>query len=172
MATSLDLDRLNDKARDWFYRHAEVTYRMKRGPDLQWCLDADETFQIWTTEQLTPGRKEYCCPELLHDDSVLQSIWFCEESFTNTTKLYEAGGIQPIYNSAFYAYSAFKKYGRLDRSTVKTRRYEGYGSMLIISAKTESFCKKIPDYLVHSFAAAQTETEENVTYLSHFINTV
>ena len=172
MATSLDLDRLSGKARDWFYRHAEVTFRMKRGPDLQWLLDRDGNFQVRTTEQLTPGRKEHCLPKLKHDYDVLQSIWFCEESFTNTAKLYEAGGIKPIYNTAFYAYSAFKKSGPLNRSTVKTRRYEGYGSMLIISAKTESFCKKIPDYLVHSFAAAQTETEENVTYLSHFINTV
>ena len=56
MATSLDLQRLNDEASDWFYRHAEVTTRIKRGPDLQWCLDRDGNFQIWTTEQLTPGR--------------------------------------------------------------------------------------------------------------------
>ena len=77
MATSLDLQRLNDEASDWFYRHAEVTTRIKRGPDLQWCLDRDGNFQIWTTEQLTPGREQYCFPELLHDDDVLQSIWFC-----------------------------------------------------------------------------------------------
>ena len=172
MATSLDLQRLNDEASDWFYRHAEVSFRLERGPDLQWCLDGDGNFQIWTTERLTPGREEYCLPELLHDDDVLQSIWFCEEFLTNTTKLYEEGGIQPIHDAAFYAYSVLKNSGPLNRSSVYTRRYEGYGSMLIISAKTETFCVKIPDYLIHSFAAAQTETEENVTYLSHFINTV
>lgn len=172
MATSLDLQRLNDEASDWFYRHAEVTSRIKRGPDLQWCLDRDGNFQIWTTEQLTPGREKYCFPELLQGCDVLQSIWLCEDCFQITKQSFLVDGIQPAHNSAFYAYSAFKKSGRLDRSIVATRRYEGYGSVLIISAKTESFCSKIPDHLVRSFAAAQTETEENVTYLSHFINTV
>ena len=172
MATSLDLQRLNNEASDWFYRNAEVTFCIKRGPDLQWWLDRDGNFQIWTTEQLTPGREENCVPELLHDCDVLQSIWFCEDCFQITKQSFLADGIEPTHNSAFYAYSAFKKSGLLDRSGVKTRRYEGYGSVLIISTKTESFCKKIPDNLVHSFAAAQTETEENVTYLSHFINTV
>lgn len=172
MATSLDLQRLNDEASDWFYRNAEVIFRLQRGPDLQWCLDADGNFQVWTTEQLTPGREEYCLTELLHDDDVLQSIYFCEEFSTSTRKLYEKDGIQPVHDAAFYAYSVVKNSGPLDRSTVYTRRYEGHGSMLIISTKTESFGKKIPDHLIHSFAAAQTKTEENVTFLSHFINTV
>lgn len=172
MVTSLNLNRLNDEASDWFYRTAEVTFRVKRGPDLQWCLDADDNFQIWTTEELTPGREEYCFPELEHDCDVLQSIWFCEDCFQITKQSFLADGIEPAYNAAYYGYLAFKKSGPLNRSSIHTRRYEDYGSMLIMSAKTESFCRKIPDYLVHSFAAAQTETEENVTYLSHFINTV
>ena len=172
MATSLNLDRLNDEARDWFYLNAEASSHLERGPDLQWWLDRDGNFQIWTTEHLTPGREEYCVPDLRHDYDVLQSIWFSDECFQLAKQSFLADGIKPAHNSAYYSYLACKKSGPLDRSTVNTRRYAGYASILIISAKTESFCAKIPDHLVKSFAAAQTETEENVTYLSHFINTV
>ena len=172
MATSLDLDRLNNEASDWFYRSAEVTFRIQRGPDLQWCFNSDGIFEVWTTEQLTPGREEYCLPELLHDDDVLQSIWLCEKCFEGEKEQFLTKGINPLVYTAYQSYLDYKECGPIDRSSVTTRRYEGYGSILVIGTKTETFCTKIPDYLVRSFAAAQVETEENVTYLSHFINTV
>ena len=171
MATRLNLDRLNDKARDLFYARADVVYRLDRGPDLQWYINGDGKFEVWTTEEMTPGRTQHCLPVLKHKESVLQSVWLCESTHQQTKKVYCEHCEDFLYSIVNFCHFTFAKMS-MDKSNAQTRRYPSFGSLLILSIGGESFCTKIPDHLVHSFAAAQTETEENVTYLSHFINTV
>lgn len=173
MVKRVKIEDLKNEAHDWFVSTADAVFKIDRGPDIQHVINPiSKESEIWTTSDLTPERSQHCKDVLRHNEGVEQSVWLCDTLAYIVNNSFYTRGEKGLLDIGYFCLSSFSRDANTNRSEIQTRRWDTIGSVLIISICDETFCTLIPKRFIHDFAALQIETEENVSYLCHFLNTV